>query len=172
MGVCISLKVTIKCLISTSPYAKKKFFLGAPTINIHQGLKLEGCSLVSTCERVFCFRQKPFLCVRASCMCVCVHSESSHWNELFTEESLLLMYGPPAAGVPLPSSQETTLIYCSPCVSLRALSLRCRCCRPHLALPLHIKWIKGRRSEGGRRNKPMTYTACFKTLILEPTELT
>lgn len=77
---------------------KKTVFLGASTINIHQGIKLEGCSLVSMCECVYCFRRQPFMCVRASCMSVCMHSESSHWNELFTGESLLLMYGPPAAG--------------------------------------------------------------------------
>lgn len=70
--VCVSLKVTIKCLIFPSHHTKRPF-LGV--INIHQGIKLEGFSLLSMCECVFCFRRQPFMCVRASCMCVCMHSK-------------------------------------------------------------------------------------------------
>lgn len=77
-------------------YSKTMFL--HPSANIHQRVKLGACVW---CKGVaaFYFKKQPFVCAREPCMHVCVGSEGSHWNELFSGESPLLIHGWLATGM-------------------------------------------------------------------------
>lgn len=125
-GVCIILKVNVKCLLFPSQH-KKSFFSWRSTnlssmINIHQGIKLESRSL-NMWQCVFCFRRQPFLC--ASILHVCACTQRAPFGMNYLQESLFCLctvQRPRAHKVPLLSSQETSLIYHSSCCLLPCVS--------------------------------------------------